>query len=125
VAKAAKENCFVSFKKSATHERDSISGLHVQNDKANVNGEFSVNQLRSLMDSRQAGIKDAITKDCTATHPKNILGPTDVSSKGQDRYGVSVTPGKQKAKEAPRSNSKQSKLAKESHRQSVGFLSPS
>jgi hypothetical protein len=114
----------MGFSKSKTHERDSISGLHVHNDKANVNGEFSVDQLRSLMDSRQAGINDAIRADwpenMTATnadieHPtygnagEKFPRPTDVSSKGQDRYGVSVTPGKQSAKEAPRSNSKVSK----------------
>ncbi len=35
--------------------------------------------------------------------------PTDVSSKGADRYGLSETPGKQVAKKASRSISKASK----------------
>lgn len=110
--------------KSKTHERDIISGLHVHNDVANKNGEFSVDQLNALMAARQSGIneatkadwpKDQLSTSADIDHPtygnagEKFPRPTDVSSKGQDRYGVSVTPGKQAPKEAPRSDSKQSK----------------
>ena len=112
----------MGYKKSPTHHRDSISGLHVHDDVQD--GTHSVDELRARNDARQSGLNDAIRADwpenMTATdanieHPtygnaaEKFPRPTDVSSKGQDRYGVSVTPGKQAAKEAPRSNSKVSK----------------
>src|SRR5689334_17986903 len=100
----------MGFSKSKTHHRDEISGLHVHDDAALKNGEVSVNQLRALMDSRQAGINEATRndwpKDMTSTNAdiehatygnaaEKFPRPTDYSSKGQDRFGVSVTPGKQ------------------------------
>jgi hypothetical protein len=107
-----------------TVERDSISGLHQHVDGGLQNSSVSVNELRNRMDARQQALNDATKADW----PKDQLStnadiehstygnagekfprPTDYSSKGQDRFGVSVSPGKQSAKEAPRSNSKQSK----------------
>jgi len=109
--------------KKATISRDSISGLWQQND-IDTNSEVSVNELNARMAARQTAINDAIRNDwpenMTATSAdiddvtygnagEKFPRPSDVSSKGGDRYGISVTPGKQAAKEAPRSNSKQSK----------------
>ena len=109
--------------KSKTIERDSISGLHQHIDSLQ-NSTVSVNELRNRMDARQAALNDAIKADW----PKDMLStsgdvehatygdagsrlprPTDYSSKGQDRFGVSVSPGEQVAKKGPRSNSKVSK----------------
>ena len=110
--------------KGKTTHRDEISGLHVQDDTAYKNGEVSVNQLRATTDARQTAINDAIRNDwpenMTATSAdiddvaygnagEKYPRPTDYSSKGQDRFGISGTPGKQSAGKAPRSNSKVSK----------------
>jgi hypothetical protein len=107
--------------KKATIHRDDISGLHVHDDGGLKNGEVSVNELRARMDARQQAINDAHKADwpenMTATdadvdHPtcgnagSRLARPSDVSSKGGDRYGVSETPGEQLAKKAPRDNSK-------------------
>jgi len=114
----------MGYSKSKTHHRDEISGIHVHDDVANTNGEFSVNQLRSLMDSRQQGLNDAIKSDwpdtMTSTRAdiedpaygnagSRVPRPSDVSSKGADRFGLSVSPGEQSPKKAPRSDSKVSK----------------
>lgn len=97
-----------------TIQRNPISGLFEHNDI--TSGEVSVNELRSRTDARQAALNDAHKadwpKDQLSTsadigHPtygnagEKFPRPTDVSSKGQDRYGISVTPGKQAPKEAP------------------------
>lgn len=114
----------MGYSKSKTVERDSISGLHQHVDGGLKNGSVSVNELRSRMDSRQQSLNDAIRNDW----PKDMLSttadvehatygnagsrlprPSDVSSKGADRYGISVSPGNQVAKKAPRSDSKVSK----------------
>jgi hypothetical protein len=83
-----------------------------------------VNELRATTDARQQALNDAIRadwpKDMTSTtasieHPtygnagEKVPRPTDYSSKGQDRFGVSGTPGEQLAKKAPRDNSKVSR----------------
>jgi hypothetical protein len=110
----------MGYKKATTH-RDEISGLHVHDDTALKNGDVSVNELRSRMDSRQQSLNDAIKADwpenTTATNAdadhatyrnagSRLPGPSDVSSKGADRYGLSVTPGEQAKKPARRDNSK-------------------
>jgi len=96
----------MGYKKAATHHRDEISGLHVHDDAALKNGEVSVNQLRALMDSRQAGINAAHKadwpKDMVSSNPEHTdpsLGnafsrlpkPVDVviGSKAP-RYGASA-----------------------------------
>jgi hypothetical protein len=110
--------------KSKTIERDSISGLHQHVDGGLKNSTVSVDELRARMDARQAAInaahkadwpKDQLSTSADIEHPtygnaaEKFPRPTDYSSKGQDRFGVSVTPGKQAAKAAPRSNSKVSR----------------
>jgi hypothetical protein len=52
----------MGYKKATTH-RDEISGLHVHDDTALKNGDVSVNELRSRMDSRQQSLNDAIKAD--------------------------------------------------------------
>jgi hypothetical protein len=111
----------MGFKSGKTIHRDAISGLHIHDDVQD--GTHSVNELRSRMDSRQQSLNDAIKADWPADqlstnadieHPtygnagKQFPRPTDKSSKGDDRYGVSVSPGKQVAK-AARSDSEVSK----------------
>ena len=119
----------MGFKSGKTHHRDEISGLHVHDDAALKNGEVSVNQLRSLMDSRQAGINDAAKADWTAgstlDHPaygnalSRLSKPSDavVGSKAEHygsadeneadaaRGGAAQKPAKQKGIEPARKRS--------------------
>ena len=103
-------------KKSKTIHRDPISGLFVADDI--TSGTYSVDQLNARMAARQIAINDGNRSEwdnlsvdspdygkAMSLQPK----PTDYSSKGADRFGVSVSPGEQSAKKAPRSNSKVSK----------------
>jgi hypothetical protein len=110
--------------KSKTIHRDAISGLHVHDDVVGNDGSYSVNELRARTDARQAALNSAIQadwpKDMTSTnadveHPtygnagSRLPRPSDVSSKGADRFGLTVSPGEQSPKKAPRSDSKVSK----------------
>jgi|SRR5215469_3295149 len=101
-----------------TISRDEISGLWQQNDVSD--GTWSVDELTNRAADRQSALNKAIendwpanmtatTSDCEAEVYGNagsrLPRPTDYSSKGQDRFGLSVSPGEQKAKKAPRDNS--------------------
>jgi hypothetical protein len=114
----------MGYKSGKTIHRDEISGLHVHDDGGLKNSTVSVDQLQARSDARQQAINDAIKadwpKDQLSTsadieHPTygNVGSrsprPSDVSSKGDDRFGVSEAPGKQVPKKAPRSDSKASK----------------
>jgi hypothetical protein len=117
-----REVIFMGYTKSKTHHRDEISGLHVQDDVQD--GTHGIEDLSRRNQSRQDSINAAIKGDwpenMTATnadadHPtygnagSRLPRPSDVSSKGTDRYGLSVTPGEQAKKPAPRDNSKASR----------------
>jgi hypothetical protein len=102
--------------KSKTIHRDEISGLFVQDDIGA--GTFSVDELNARAAARQQALNDgnkAEWDNLTVNSPdygnamSRMPKPTDYSSKGVDRFGVSVSPGEQEKKRAPRDNSKVSK----------------
>jgi hypothetical protein len=112
----------MGYKKAATHHRDEISGLHVQDDVQD--GTHGIEDLSRRNQSRQDSINDAIKADwpenMTATNASadhatygnagsRLPRPSDYSSKGQERFGLSVSPGEQGKKPAPRDNSKVSR----------------
>jgi len=100
-------------------QRDEISGLHQHVDVPD--GSHSVDELTKRAASRLEALAQAIAKDSdpadetTLDHPANgdalsrAPKPSDVSSKGGDRYGVSVSPGQQSAKRQTRDNAKVSR----------------
>jgi hypothetical protein len=112
----------MGYSSKKTIQRNEISGLFEHNDVPD--GSHSVNELRARADARQQALSDAHkadwpenmnATDANVEHPTYgnagslLPRPTDVSSRGAARYGVSVTPGEQSAKKAPRDNSKVSR----------------
>lgn len=103
---------------SKTIARDSISGHHQHVDIAD--GTHSVSEINNRTAERLEALKAAIAADSdkagetTLDHPAygNALSlmprPGD-DGKGGERCGVSVAPGEQSKKPAPRDNSKVSR----------------
>lgn len=118
----------MGYTKKATHEREQISGHHVAVDvqDGSHGAEDLARRNAARQDEINAAHKADWPKDMTSSVPESqdpILAytmtklprPTDYSSKGAERFGVSepdnADPGKtaNQFKPAPRSNSKVSK----------------
>lgn len=110
----------MGFKKLV--KREPISGIQQTQDLPD--GEYSVSELRNRSAAMQEQLNEAITNDwpdsmlstiadCDAEVYGNagsrLPRPTDYSSKGADRFGVSGSPGEQSKKPAPRDDSKVSR----------------
>ena len=112
----------MGYKGKKLVQRDSISGIQFTNDIPD--GEYGAVELANRSASMQEQLNKAVQNDwpdsmlsTTSDADAAVYGnagerlprPTDYSSKGQDRFGVSTTPGKQSAKVGPRSDSKVSR----------------